>query len=226
VSPDRPDDDPTMGNPPLGRARVRRGLWAIGAAMVISILVGGGMLVRASAGDGPNVEAGGPTSGQDTSTTVTGNTTLPQTTSVPVPATTTTVVAAGDVLSGTYLGTEHFAVQTGRCAMLDHHLDAIFHLGDATAWAYHADYCGTVDNAVWRGTGTFTFTTADGATLVGSFSDSARLPTGGVPYTLQITGGTGRYEGTTGSCSLTIQIRVIQFGVQEESGSFICHLAH
>ncbi len=125
-------------------------------------------------------------------------------------------------VEGTFRGDEHFALFTGRCSLLDHHLDSVFTVDNAATWKFHSDYCGTIDDDLWRGQGTFTFTLEDGATLTGSFRDSARLPSAGEPYTLQITGGTRKYEGATGSCSLDNHLRQIRFGEQEQYGSFIC----
>lgn len=68
--------------------------------------------------------------------------------------------------------------------------------------------------------------TSDGATLLGTLVSVAQLPTGGVPYDLIITGGTGRFAGVDGACSVTVDLEDIAFGVQRNTGSFDCTVRH
>ena len=62
----------------------------------------------------------------------------------------------------------------------------------------------TVNQATLTATGTYTFTAADGSTLTATLSGSARLVAPGqlaISEQGLITGGTGRFEGATGSFS-------------------------
>jgi hypothetical protein len=125
-------------------------------------------------------------------------------------------------LEGAHNGLEHFALFTGRCSFLDHHLESTFSFVGPTTWKFHADYCGVIHGDLWTGVGTFTLTAPDGAALTGKFTDSARLPSTGVPYELDITGGTERLAGASGSCVLENHLRMVQFGVQQQFGSVVC----
>jgi hypothetical protein len=127
-------------------------------------------------------------------------------------------------VEGTYRGTEQFAVTTGRCPTLDHVLDSTFSLSDGSTWRYHSDYCGRLDGTLWTGTGTFTFTTSTGDTITGSFDDSAQVPSEGEPFDLSIGGGTGAYEGASGSCHLDNHLLQHVFGTQQQSGTFTCDI--
>src|SRR3954471_3966242 len=128
-----------------------------------------------------------PTATSSTSTTSTSSATDSNTT------TTTTSVAAAPAaadasrhVTGTHAGTEHFALGTGRCPVLDHRLDEVFTLDDGSAWQFASAYCGTVDaDGVWSGTGIFTLNAADGS-LSGRTTSRAQLPSPGVPYHLDI----------------------------------------
>jgi hypothetical protein len=88
-------------------------------------------------------------------------------------------------------------------------------------WKFHADYCGVIQGELWTGVGTFTLTAPGGAALTGTFTDSARLPSTGVPYELDITGGTKRLARASGSCVLENHLKVVQFGVQQQFGSVV-----
>ncbi len=125
-------------------------------------------------------------------------------------------------LEGIHSGTEHFALFTGRCAFLDHHLDESVFFRGSLRWQFHADYCGEIHGDLWSGAGTFTLAAPDGAALTGAFTDSARLPTSGVPYELDVTGGIGRFAGATGSCTLETHLRAVAFGVQDQWGAVVC----
>jgi hypothetical protein len=138
--------------------------------------------------------------------------------------TTADVGGAVSHVEGSFVGTEHFAPTTGSCADLDHHLDSTFSFKDGTTWKFRADYCGAVDGNVWRGDGTFTFTIPSGAQMTGYFKDVATIPSPGVPYTLVITNGTGRFLGASGSCDLDNHLRPIASGEQEQHGTFTCDI--
>jgi hypothetical protein len=125
---------------------------------------------------------------------------------------------------GTYRGNERYTMYTGRCDYLDHNLEATFDLANGPSWRFRANYCGTVTGDLWTGTGTFTFTVPEGATLTGNFTSSSRLPSQGEPYKLNITGGTKRFENATGSCALDNHLRQIEFGRQEQFGTFVCDI--
>jgi hypothetical protein len=138
--------------------------------------------------------------------------------------TTTTAAASVTQWSGTYDGIEHFGPSTGTCADLDHHLDSVFSLEDGSAWKFHSDYCGILDGNAWQGTGPFTFTLPDGALITGDFADAATIPSPGVRYRLNITGGTGNFEGASGSCQLDNHLRPIASGEQQQYGTFTCYI--
>ncbi len=98
-------------------------------------------------------------------------------------------------------------------------------LTDGTVWQFQAHYCGIVDNhGLWSGAGTFSITTAPGATLIGTFRDSAKIPSRGVPYALHVAGGTGLFRGAHGSCILENHLRAVSLGVQRQDGTFVCDL--
>jgi hypothetical protein len=128
---------------------------------------------------------------------------------------------------GRHSGIEYFQLHTAVCPVLDHHLQETFTLTDGTAWSFRAHYCGTIDaHAVWTGVGTFTIAAANGSTFSGTFTDSAQLPSVGVPYELDITTGTGAFAGSGGSCVLDNHLRTIAPGVQHQAGIFVCDLHH
>ena len=127
---------------------------------------------------------------------------------------------------GEHRGIEHFALQTGRCAFLDHQLEETFTLSDGAAWSFTARYCGTIDaTGFWTGAGTFELATGPDSSLAGTFTSAAQLPSLGEPYQLDIRSGTGQFAGVTGTCRLDNHLRPISFGVQEQSGAFVCDLA-
>jgi Sigma-70 region 2 len=97
-------------------------------------------------------------------------------------------------------------------------------LTDGTTWAVHATYCGVFeDSDRWRGTGPFTAVVGPtGDTLTGRLVSSAAVPTDGEPYTLEITGGTGAYDGATGSCTLDNHLVETGAGTQSQWGDFAC----
>ena len=85
--------------------------------------------------------------------------------------------------------------------------------------------CGGVAQNRHHANGVFTFTTADGSTLAGTFQSEAQLPSTGAPYTLQIKTGTGAYAGVSGECSIDNHLETLQFGRQRQYGTFTCTLA-
>jgi hypothetical protein len=128
---------------------------------------------------------------------------------------------------GRHSGLEHFQVHTRLCPVLDHHLQETFTLTDGTAWSFRAHYCGTIDtHGIWTGVGSFVITAANGSTLSGTFTDSAQLPSVGVPYELDIATGTGAFAGASGSCVLDNHLRTIAPEVQHQEGIFVCDLRH
>jgi hypothetical protein len=151
--------------------------------------------------------------------------TAPTPTTVTAPPAPTTVTAppssSAGHFDGTYRGTEHYQLDTERCDYLDHDLVETFTLPDGTAWQFEQRYCGSVDGDQWTGVGTFTIDAPDG-TLTGTVHDSATLPSRGEPYDIVVTGGTGRFAGATGSCHLDNHLRQLQFGTNEQWGSFSC----
>ncbi len=124
---------------------------------------------------------------------------------------------------GSFGGMEEFALFTGRCPFLDHKLDATYSLSDGAKWRFHSTYCGDIDAQNRHyGNGEFTFTTANGSTLTGTFHSEAQLPSRGEPYTMQIHEGTGDYAGATGECAIDNHLEMVRFGRQRQFGTFDC----
>jgi hypothetical protein len=150
------------------------------------------------------------------------------TTTAPIEEPTTTTTPAPDeepseAFAGTYEGIGHYAIGSPSCPDITQDLALTMVVGDGSTWTLRADYCASTDaNGWWRGEGPFTITTDDGATLVGSLVSAAHLPTSGVPYSLIISGGTGRFEGVDGACSVTVSLDEPTFGVQINTGTFDC----
>jgi hypothetical protein len=93
-------------------------------------------------------------------------------------------------------------------------------------WTLREDYCGQVDHGdQWSAKGTFTFTTADGATLSGTFTSRATLPTDGEPYRMTITGGTGGFTGAAGTCDVDNHVQDHGDGTTDQWGTFTCDLS-
>ena len=145
----------------------------------------------------------------------------------------TSVVPAGPPaegsihVEGSYEGTEHYALTEGDCD-LDHVLDTTWELSDGSTWAFHHEYCGLLDGEVWSyGGGRWTITTADGATLTGTAGPhSAPGPTYNVPGSpgihLTVDGGTGSFDGATGTCVLLNHVTQVTLGTQGQDGTFAC----
>jgi hypothetical protein len=147
-------------------------------------------------------------------------------TTATAPATSTTTGVVWH-FEGRHSGIEHFQLHTRLCPVLDHHLHETFALTDGTAWTFRAHYCGTIDaHGVWTGVGSFAITTGSGSTLSGTFTDSAQLPSVGIPYELDINTGTGAFAGASGSCMLDNHLRTIAPGAQHQRGIFVCDLDH
>jgi hypothetical protein len=171
----------------------------------------------------------------EASTTTTGSPATTTTTGPPRASTTTTTTTDTTAppapvtswhLEGQHLGIEHFQLDTGRCAFLDHQLEETFTLTDGTEWSFTSRYCGTIDDhGYWTGTGTFVLATGDGSSLSGTSTSAAQLPSTGEPYKLEVRTGLGEYAGVTGACEIDNHLRPISFGVQEQSGTFACDLA-
>ena len=212
--------------------------WTLPCAVVTLLVAscGSGGTTRVSAGadetpsstrvDDDDSTTSSTTRVPDTSSTSASSSTTSTTTIAP-PTSTSTAVPAPTTLefNGRHEGTEHFGLDTARCPFLDHHLDEEFTLTDGTSWHFASVYCGTIDAAsVWSGTGTFTLTSPDGDTLSGHSTSRAQLPTTGVPYRLDIGGGTGQFTGTSGMCSVDEHLSSDGFGIQAHSGAFACSL--
>ena len=47
----------------------------------------------------------------------------------------------------------------------------------------------------------------------------------GLPYTLTVTGGTGSFQGASGTCDVTVSVQDLGGGHQTQSGSISCDVA-
>jgi hypothetical protein len=98
-------------------------------------------------------------------------------------------------------------------------------LTDGTIWGFQAHYCGIINKTgLWSGAGSFSITTGTGATLTGTFSNSAQLPSDGVPYELDVGEGSGVFKGGRGSCVFDNHLSSVAAGVRQQSGNFVCDL--
>jgi hypothetical protein len=167
-----------------------------------------------------------PTRTSETTSSLAPIETTPSTVVTSLPAVSTPARTTGGPLSdGSYVGVEHFALFTGRCSFLDHHIVGTFSSSDGTTWTFHQDYCGTLNGDLWSGVGTFALTASDGATISGTVNESnIKVPSPGVPYTIDVTAGTQRFAGAAGTCRLDNHLRVIQFGLQDDFGTFTCDI--
>ena len=197
--------------------------------MVVGVVTVVAIAAAGRAATPPRVEVSSPVSPDATSagaseTTAADTTTATHTAVASTP--TSELTTGAPPVDGTYFGVEHFALFTGRCAFLDHHIVGTFSASDGTTWDFHQDYCGTLQGDLWSGVGTFALTAPDGAAITGTVTErNIRVPSPGVPYTLDITGGTQRFAGATGTCRLDNHLRQIQFGLQDDFGSFTCDIA-
>jgi hypothetical protein len=214
------------------RARARTAGGALGAGL---LLVGVVALAAGAGDERPDVMANEgeipvdePTTSAafdpETTTTEipsTSTTTVAPTTSTePAPSTTTTEPAptteppptttapASTVLSlrGSYVvGSVPYA-GTETCPDMAGGLEGTIAMEDGSTWTRSEHTCFSIRDDVFRGEGTFTLGAPDGSTLTGTSLSIAELPTNGVPYSLEITGGTGAYAGAEGTCDLTVNI--------------------
>jgi hypothetical protein len=154
----------------------------------------------------------------------------PTTTSTPMtvaptvpPTTAPDGITEVSMITGTYRGTGPTWSFSERCADLTHTFDGEVTLADGERWAMHQDYCGRVDqDDRWTGEGTFTFTTPDGATVSGTFTSRAQLPTDGEPYRMTITGGTGGFTGARGTCDMDNHVEERPAGTNQQWGDLRC----
>jgi hypothetical protein len=162
-------------------------------------------------------------------TTLVGDTTT--TTSSTTTTTTTTAPSAYPAapaptawhLEGKHQALEHFEFGNPRCEVLAHDLAGTMTMTDGAVWHFTETYCGILEpGPLWVGHGTFVLTAPDGATLTGTFGNSATLPSKGVPYELDIDAGTGTFAGATGTCAVDNHLFQPEFGVQDQWGTFTC----
>ena len=131
--------------------------------------------------------------------------------------------AAAETLAGTYEGHETFVRVTGGACDLDHVLDLTLTPAAGEPWTLHATYCGVLDGEQrWRGEGPVVITTAAGDTLTGWLDSAADLPTDGEPFTVEVTGGTGVYDGAGGTCRFDNHLVATGPGSQDQFGDWSC----
>jgi hypothetical protein len=206
----------------MGRSHRRRRLTLV-AVVVICVITVGAIAAAGRAATPPRVQVSSAVS-PDTTSAGASEATAADTEVASTP--TSELTTGAPLVDGTYFGVEHFALFTGRCAFLDHHIVGTFDVSDGTTWDFHQDYCGTLQGDLWSGVGTFALTAPDGAAITGTVTErNIRVPSPGVPYTLDITGGTQRFASATGTCRLDNHLRQIQFGLQDDFGSFTCDIA-
>jgi hypothetical protein len=206
----------------MGRSRRRRGL-TLAAVTVIGLVTAVSVAAASRAATPHSVVVSAPVSPDATSAGVS-EATGADTAAVSTPSSEPTTGAPP--VAGTYFGVEHFAAHAGRCAVLDHHIVGTFSVSDGTTWDFRQDYCGTFHGDLWNGDGTFSLTAPDGAAITGTVTErNIRVPSPGVPYTLEITGGAQRFAGASGTCRLDNHLQQIEFGLQHDFGSFTCNIA-
>lgn len=137
-------------------------------------------------------------------------------------------------LDGSYDGRSNFTLFTSRCEMVDTVWDATVAVSNGETWQYHNDYCGTVIDDTFNGSGTFTFTEANSDMLTGTTTtidvavpDPGGKGGAGGPTYLSITNGTGAYAGATGWCVLDNHVHNSideVFGHQRQWGTFECEI--
>lgn len=132
-------------------------------------------------------------------------------------------VAEAEHIEGTYEGTANYHLAEGGPCEVVHEDQITFSLSDGSTWTLDHDQCGQLGEDTWSATGTFTMTAPDGATLTGTTEQrDVPMPTEGQPFELMITGGTGRFDGATGLCTLDNHVTNKQLGSQELNGPFVC----
>ena len=127
-------------------------------------------------------------------------------------------------------GTEHYAIGTGRCLQIDHHLDETWTATNGTVLTFSNAYCGELDaQGRWSSTGTSTLGNANGAVQGRTNNAVGSVPSPGGPYHVAIdsgtgscAGATGSCAGATGSCAVEEHLVMVQFGEQTRSGPFTC----
>jgi hypothetical protein len=130
-----------------------------------------------------------------------------------------------DATSGSYEGSETFVRATGGGCDLDHVLDLTLTPAGGAPWTLHATYCGVLEGEDrWRGQGPAVITTATGDTLTGRLVSAADLPTEGEPFAVEITGGTGAYEGAVGTCNFDNHLIQTGPGSQDQFGDWSCSI--
>ena len=127
---------------------------------------------------------------------------------------------------GTYTGEEFFQLFTSRCPFLDHVYDNVLDLDRGPDGTYHAVACATItEGNLFSAEGSFTIR-LPGGTVTGTYSTSTRLPPS-LPGQIvhDITGGTRRFKGASGTCVLTLRSLVsVEFGHQLHSGTWVCDI--
>ena len=147
------------------------------------------------------------------------------TTSLPSNPTTTLAVDADLTrIEGTYTGTSDYTFGIDDCTEQDHPVELDVTLDGGGRATYAAQLCAHNADDIWTGTGAFTLTMPDGGELTGDVANTAPMPTDGVPYTLTVTGGTGRFEGASGTCDVTVSVQDLGGG-QTQAGSISCDVA-
>ena len=147
-------------------------------------------------------------------------------TTKPPPSTSSLRPGGTTHLEGTYAGPSNFTLATTRCPQVDTVWDAEFVVSPTETWKYHNEYCGTVDNSVFNGSGTFSFELPGGGTLTGTTETiDVPLPDGGGPVHLTVTGGSGPFAGASGTCTLHNKVQNFEVGRQQQSGSFDCDIS-
>ena len=207
--------------------RYRRAGSASTVALVATIglaACGGASSDRASTADAADVTSttsrppDGPTVTDSSSTSSTTSSSTTTTSTLAAPPAVTTLV-----LTGTHAGTEHFALGTGRCPQIDHHLDETWTATNGTVLTFSNAYCGELDTrGRWSSTGTYTLGDAAGAFQGRTNNAVDKVPSPGGPYRIALDSGTGAYAGATGSCSVEEHLVMVRFGEQLHSGPFTC----
>jgi hypothetical protein len=163
------------------------------------------------------VEASTTTVAPTTSTT----TEAPTTTTEPPPTTTTEPGATVVELVGHYVGQETHRFGQ-RCPDITHTLDFVVTWADGAQWTGRQDYCGTHVGDQWVGEGTFSLTGPDGASLTGTFDNTAPYGSSGIPYQLDVAAGTGAFAGAQGTCDVDVHLVETSIATQDQDGPFTC----
>ena len=127
---------------------------------------------------------------------------------------------------GTYSGENFFEFFTERCPFMDDVFDNVLTTDRGPGGTMHAEACATITNGTYRAAGTFTIR-LPGGTFSGTYTSEATLPaplpSSVIPH--QVTSGTGRFRGATGTCGLILESLIaLEFGHQLEAGTWSCDL--